>query len=367
MKSDKKRLGDYIREVDVRNKSLEVTAVRGISTAKYMIPSVANLEGVDMSGYKTVRPKQFVYVPDTSRRGEKAALAMCEGESCIVSSIYTVFEIIDKNELIPEYLMLWFKRPEFNRYARIHSIGSAREVFDWEDMCEMEIVIPDKKNQMKQVALYSGMLSKQGTYERSIADLEMICDSYLENLKKEHTSIKIAPYIREVDTRNADLLIDNLLGISITKKFIPSIANQDELDLHNYKIVKPGQLAFVSVTSRNGGKLSIALLNGDAGVVSSTYTVFEITDQNKILPEFLYLWFKRSEFDRYARFHSIGSAREVFDWEDMCEVKIPIPDLEAQRAIIAIHHALEKRKNIAQKLNELLAPLCPVLIRGVSD
>jgi len=366
MKSDRKRLGDYIKEVDDRNSSLEITAVRGISTAKCMIPSVANLDGVDMSGYKIVRPKQFVYVPDTSRRGEKVALAMCEGENCIVSSIYTVFEVTDKNALIPEYLMLWFKRPEFNRYARFHSIGSAREVFDWEDMCEMEIVIPDMTTQMKQVALYSGMLSKQGTYERSIADLEMICDSYLEDLKKEHPAINIAPYIREVDDRNVEFGADRVKGVSTSKVLIETAANLEGVGFSGYKLVQTSQFVFVPDTSRRGEKIALAMNTDKTCLVSSIYTVFEITDQAKILPEYLFLWLKRSEFDRYARFHSIGSAREVFDWEDMCEVKIPIPGLEAQRAIIAIHHALEKRKSIAQKLNELLAPLCPVLIRGVS-
>ncbi len=134
-KGDLKRLGDYIREVDVRNRDLGVKKLLGVSISKEFMPSIANTIGTDMSSYKVVEPRQFVYIADTSRRGDKIAIALLEeDDKVIVSSIYTVFEVRNKQELLPEYLMMWFRRPEFDRYARFKSHGSAREIFSWEEM-----------------------------------------------------------------------------------------------------------------------------------------------------------------------------------------------------------------------------------------
>ncbi|MEA3273351.1 MAG: restriction endonuclease subunit S, partial [Patescibacteria group bacterium] len=133
------------------------------------------------------------------------------------------------------------------------------------------------------------------------------------------------------------------------------------------KVVHPRQFGYVTVTSRNGQKISIAILDGDAGLVSSTYIVFKVKDDSVLLPEYLYLFFQRSEFDRYARFNSWGSARETFDWAEMCRVQLPIPSIEKQKAILTIYHTLETRKRINQQLKDSIKPLCPVLMRGVVE
>lgn len=160
---------------------------------------------------------------------------------------------------------------------------------------------------------------------------------------------KLGDYIREVDVRNKDLKVTNLLGVSINKSFIPSIANLIGADLSNYKIIERKHFVYVPVTSRNGEKLSIALLNDcENAIVSQAYTVFEIIDEEKLLPEYLMMWFKRPEFDRYARFHSNGSAREVFDWSEMCDVLLPIPSIEQQKEIVSEYETISKRI----KLNE---------------
>ena len=144
-------------------------------------------------------------------------------------------------------------------------------------------------------------------------------------------------------------------------------SQKEQLDLSNYKIVRPREFGYVSVTSRNGERISIALLNGDAGLVSSTYIVFRVKDISELLPEYLFLWFSRKEFDRYARFHSWGSARETFDWGDMCKVMLPIPDIKVQEAIVTIYHTLETRKRINEQLKNTIKPLCPVLMKGVVE
>ncbi|MBQ1191149.1 MAG: restriction endonuclease subunit S [Bacteroidales bacterium] len=163
------------------------------------------------------------------------------------------------------------------------------------------------------------------------------------------TQKRLGDYIREVDVRNRDLSVTTLLGVSISKEFIPSIANTIGTDMSTYKIVCKGQFAYGPVTSRNGDKVSIALLaNEDNAIISQAYTVFEVKDANELLPEYLMMWFRRPEFDRYARFHSQGSAREVFDWSEMCDVLLPIPSIEQQKEIVSEYETISKRI----KLNE---------------
>ena len=165
---------------------------------------------------------------------------------------------------------------------------------------------------------------------------------------------KLAPYIRQVDARNKNLEVTRLLGVSIEKRFIKSIANTIGTDMSSYKIVRKGQFAYGPVTSRNGDKVSIALLEEEECIISSSYLVFEITDTNALLPEYLNLWFKRPEFDRYARFHSHGSAREIFDWEEMCNVALPIPTIEEQQKIVDAYNAIERRISIKRQINDNL-------------
>lgn len=172
-RADYKRLGDYIREVDVRNRDLEVTKLLGVSISKEFMPSIANTIGTDMSSYKVVEPRQFVYIADTSRRGDKIAIALLEEDNkIIVSSIYTVFEVKDKQELLPEYLMMWFRRPEFDRYARFKSHGSAREIFSWEEMCDVELPIPPIEQQQKIVSEYEAITRRIRLNEQINVKLE---------------------------------------------------------------------------------------------------------------------------------------------------------------------------------------------------
>ena len=367
MKSDYKRLGDYIQLVDVRNKDLAVDRLQGISIQKKFIDSKANMNGVSLQSYKIIESSQFGYVTVTSRNGEKISIAILENEPCIVSSTYCVFEVIDKTVLLPEYLFLWFKRLEFDRYTRFHSWGSARETFDWGDMCDVVLPIPDIDEQRKYVALYKALQKNQQAYEKTLYDLQLICNSFMEAMKDSEPHKPLVNYIRQSDERNRDLANDNLRAISVNKKFMATKSKKERLNLSGYKIIQPRQFGYVTVTSRNGEKISIAILEDKPCIVSSTYCVFEVIDKEELLPEYLFLWFKRSEFDRYARFHSWGSARETFDWADMCNVNLPIPDIDVQESIVAIHHTLETRKRLNNELKAQIQNLCPILIRGVVE
>ena len=162
-------------------------------------------------------------------------------------------------------------------------------------------------------------------------------------------------YIRLVDERNRNLAITKLLGVSINKKFIPSIANIVGTDLSNYKIVRTGQFAYGPVTSRNGEKISIAYLDEEDCIISSSYTVFEVENKEELDPEYLMLWFSRPEFDRYARYMSHGSVREIFDWDELCKVELPVPSIEKQHSIVKAYNTITDRIELKRKINDNLA------------
>lgn len=161
---------------------------------------------------------------------------------------------------------------------------------------------------------------------------------------------RLGDYIQPVDIRNKECTVETLLGLSNAKEFIPSIANTIGTDMSNYKVITKGQFAYVTVTSRNGDKLSVALMQEEEAIVSQAYTVFEVVDKTELLPDYLMMWFRRPEFDRYARFKSHGSAREIFDWEEMCEVRLPIPDIEEQREIVAQYEAITRRIALNERI-----------------
>ena len=166
---------------------------------------------------------------------------------------------------------------------------------------------------------------------------------------------KLGEYIREIDRRNTENRQDNLLGLSVAKCFIPSIANTVGTDFRKYKVVEKGQFAYIPDTSRRGDKIAIALLEDwESGLVSNVYTVFEVIGEG-LLPKYLELWFRRPEFDRYARFKSHGSVREIFDWEQLCDVELPIPSLGEQQRIVDSFIALDHRISTLQQLNDKLA------------
>ena len=175
---------------------------------------------------------------------------------------------------------------------------------------------------------------------------------------------RLGDYIREVNVRNRELKVTNLLGVSISKEFMPSIANTIGTDMSTYKIVERGQFAYGPVTSRNGDKVSIALLDGyDDAIISQAYTVFEVIDHEQLLPEYLMMWFRRPEFDRYARFHSHGSAREIFDWDELCDVMLPVPSITRQREIVAEYETLTNRIHLNNQMIQHLEATAQALYR----
>ena len=173
----------------------------------------------------------------------------------------------------------------------------------------------------------------------------------------------LGDFIQPVDERNRDLKVDYLLGVSISKQFIPSIANIVGTDLSSYKIVRTGQFAYGPVTSRNGEKISIALLRDKDCIISSSYTVFEVVNENALDPEYLMLWFSRPEFDRYARYMSHGSVREIFDWDELCKVELPVPSIDKQRSIVKAYQTITERIELKRRTNDNLVATVTAIYR----
>ncbi len=175
---------------------------------------------------------------------------------------------------------------------------------------------------------------------------------------------KLSPYIRVVNKRNKKLEVNLLLGVSIQKIFIPSIANTVGTDMSKYKIIYNKQFAYGPVTSRNGDKISVALLEEEeTAIVSQSYVVFEIIDHEVLDPEYLMMWFRRPEFDRYARFKSHGSTRETFDWDEMCELELPIPSIEKQCEIVKEYNTIVNRISLNKELNQKLEETAQALYK----
>jgi type I restriction enzyme S subunit len=289
-------------------------------------------------------------------------------EPAIVSPAYVTFEVIDEELLLPEYLMMEFQRPEFDRRAWTYCDSSVRGGLEWSRFCEIEIPIPDIEEQKKYVSLYSGLLENQKVYESSISDLQLICTSYMDSLKNCNNKKPIGNYVNLINSRNADLATTNLMGVNINKSFMPSVANSSNLDLSKYKLVSKNQFATNLMHVNRDEVLPVALYQSDEpSIVSPAYITFEIIATDKLLPEFLMLEFLRPEFDRRAWTYCDSSVRGGLEWERLCEIEIPIPDIKAQEAIVTIYHALETRKRINEQLRNTIKPLCPVLMRGVVE
>lgn len=370
MASTKCKLGSYIelRENTNADLSYGIPDVRGVNNLKELMPTKADLNGRDLSKFQIVYPGEFVFNHRTSRNGSKFSIAYNDGAKPIIcTEDYVVFRIKPEceKELSARWLYMFFNRPEFDRYVITNSWGSSTEFYNWEDVQAVELELPPYPVQQKYVDIYNAMLANQQSYEHGLADLKLVCDAYIENLGKKTVPEKVGRYLIPCDDRNEiGLSVDFVRGLSVSKQVITTKANMNGVSLSNYKLFPPKAIAYVSDTSRRGDKMSLGFNDSEnTYLVSSISTVFK-TNEEHLLPEYLMLFFCRDEFDRYARFHSWGSARETFDWDEMCDVEIPVPDIKIQQDIVDIFKAYNARKEIAEKLKAQIQNICPILIKG---
>ena len=362
----KYKIGDLITAIDERN----ICGIRdfyGININKEFMPTVANTEGINETKYKVIRKGRFVFSGMQTGRDRCIRIGMYNEESpIIVSPAYTTFEVTATKIVLPIYFFMWFLSAEKDRLGWFYSDGSIRANLDWDRFCDIEMELPNISIQQKYVDIYNAMLENQKNYERGLEDLKLVCDGYIEDLRRNYPCEAIGKYLKLSDTRNSHgLSLENVRGISINKTFIETKADMKGVSLNPYLLVKPDYFAYVPVTSRNGEKITIAHNTTDhTYLVSSSYIVFFVKKYDLLDSDYLFMYFNRPEFDRFARFNSWGSARETFDWDEMCNMQIPIPNIKIQKAIAEIFEVYNMRKEINEKLKAQIKDICPILIRG---
>ena len=367
MELTKRKIGSLIEQ---HNKTCEIpnlsaNDVSGINREKEFFEPARQV-GTDTSGYLVVPHGYFAC--NLMHVGRDCVLPIALNmtkKNKIVSPAYSVFCIKYDAPIINEYFYILVNSIEKDRFFWFHSDSSVRDGLPWDAFCDIEIELPPLTVQQKYVDIYKAMVANQQSYERGLDDLKLVCDGYIEDLRRKMPCEKIGQYLIICDCKNdIGLSVESVRGISTGKEFIFTKANMDGVSLSNYKVVKPKQIAYVADTSRRGNKISLAINDTqDDYLVSSISIVFD-TNKDKLLPEYLMLFFTRPEFDRYTRFNSWGSARETFEWDDMCNVEIPIPDISIQKAIADIYKVYTTRKQINEQLKEQIKNICPILIKG---
>ena len=285
-------------------------------------------------------------------------------ETFLISSIYVVFYVSDTGSLDPYYLYMYFNRPEFDRYSRFNSWGSARETFNWEDMCDIDIELPDLPTQQKYIDIYKAMVANQQSYERGLEDLKLTIDAELDRIKRSSPVRPVGELLQEIDVRNADGSIEDVQGINIYKHFMPSVADTNGVNLRNYKVVKKGQFAYSGMQTGRDECIRIALFNReDTIIISPAYSVFEVKDKS-VLAEYIMMWFSRAESDRRGWFMSDASIRTNLDLERLYEIKIPVPEMPLQEALVELYSVYNVRRSINERLKAQIKDICPILIKG---
>lgn len=361
------RLGDYIELCDEVNSAGKEYPMLGINKDKVFMPTVANVTTVDIRKYKVVSKGRFVFSGMQTGRDVCIRIALYDNDTpALISPAYTTFTVREDKDMLSEFFFMYFMRAEMDRYGWFISDSSVRSNLDWVRFVEIQIPLPSPEKQRELVATWKGLRDMKEQNEAMAAPLMQLCQSRLQELKHKYPLTEIGPYIEQCDERNSENVYtqDDVRGISTDKKFLPTKANLEGVSLTSYKVVNPMDFAYVADTSRRGDKIALALnTTEDKILISSIYTTFKSKDLSQLLPEYLYLMMSRSEFDRYARFHSWGSARETFDWDDMCRVAIPLPSIEEQQAIVNIYKCAAECKRIAEEADRLSREICPALMQ----
>ena len=366
------KLGEHIEIRRETNVSLiyGLDDVRGVNNLKKLMKTKADLNGRNLAKFQIVYPGEFVFNHRTSRNGSKFSIAYNDGDKPVIcTEDYVVFRVKKESLhiLSAEWLYMYFNRSEFDRYVITNSWGSSTEFYNWEDICAIELELPTLEVQRKYVAIYKAMVDNQQNYERGLEDLRIICEGHFDSAKKEST-MPLSALIERVDSRNSDNFFceNDVKGITNNKEFAETRADVSSADLSKFKIVEQWNFAYNSRT--DGRDMLVLALNREENpiIVTFNYNVFKIrsTMSNVIDVEYLYAYFKRAEFDRRVRFSSWGSSQELLSWDNLCEIRVPVPAFETQKSIASIMNVYILRKNINEQLKSQIKDICPILIRG---
>ncbi|MEM1485793.1 restriction endonuclease subunit S [Oscillospiraceae bacterium PP1C4] len=366
MALNKCKLGEFIEIVDERNSNNLNLPFCGININKEFMPTVANTDNLDRKKYKIVKKNRFVYSGMQTGRDECIRISMHFDENLfLISPAYITFEVINLEKLLPEYLFMIFNSKEKDRLGWFYSDSSIRSNLDWDRFCDIDIVLPDITVQQKYVDIYNAMKANQRAYETGLEDLKLVCDGFIDNLKNIQHLQRTSEYIEMTENKNIELIygVDDVKGMTITKQIIPTKADVKNTELSKFLVVNP--LEFVYNPRTHGKKIGMGFNNSEKPfIISWNNTSFKVKNHDEILPEYLFMLLSREEWDRQACYRSWGSSTEVFTWDELGEIKIPVPDIEVQKSIVGIYKAYTERRNINEKLKAQIKDICPVLIKG---
>ena len=384
MEKGYKILGDYIRLVDERNKNLAVTKLLGVSISKKFIPSIANIVGTDLSNYKIVRTGQFAYGPVTSRNGEKISIAYLDEEDCIISSSYTVFEVENREELDPEYLMLWFSRPEFDRYARYKSHGSVREIFDWNELCMVELPVPDIEKQRKIVKAYKTLTDRIALKQQindNLANTEqaILVETVINNHTvptalgdlvdfidgdrgknyptfDEFTSTGYCLFLNASNVTSTGFNFDNCMFVSEEKD---KLMNKGHLSPYDIVLTSRGTLGNVALYDKHIKYENVRINSGMLIIRPKT---------KRLSPYFIYALLKSSYMKAAIERFKSGSAQPQLPIKDLQKITFEIPESDTvlvalDRQFLAVEESISINNNEIGNLKELSNVLLAELSR----
>lgn len=359
------RLGDYIeqfRQKCANNKAI----VSGVDINKRFIPTRANLDGTDISGYYLVPPTFFACNLMHIGRDERIPIAYNDTDKdLVVTSAYYVFHIKqDKcDEILNEYLYIIFSNKEIDRLTWFYTDSSIRGNLKENRFLDIKIPLPSVAEQQKVVNAWRAFREIREQNEAKAAPLMQLCQSYIQELKHKYPMREIGAYIEECNLRNDEAKYNalQLKGVTSDGVFDVTKAKVQDLDFSNYKVVKKNDFAYNPSRINIG---SIALSTADVCIISPMYIVFHVSE-DIIIPEYLALWFRRTEFQRSTLFFASGSVRDTFGYKEMCNVKIPLPPIEVQQAIVNIYKCANEAKQIAEEADWLSRKVCPALLQHV--
>lgn len=356
------KIGDLISVVDERN-NIGIRDFYGININKEFMPTAANTEGLDETKYKIVRKNRFVFSGMQTGRDECIRISMYNKEEPIlVSPAYTTFEVMATEVVLPLYFFMKFLTKEKDRYGAFCSDGSIRSNLDWDVFCDMELELPPIPIQQKYVNIYNSMLENQKNYECSLEDLKIVCDAYIDELKRSKDRISIGKFIFQIDNRNKLNEPYKFKGLSMDNYFIDSIADANGLDFSNYKIVAPNECGAVLMKVGRDGRLTIARNDSEENyLISPAYYTFKIVG---IDSDYFMANVNRSEFERRGWFSCDTSARGSLSWEEFLNLSIPDATKREQEIVSKLYKALIIRTQINETLKDYIKNICPILIKG---
>lgn len=341
------------------NPHLTVYDVSGVNRDKEFFEPSKQV-GDDTSNYQVVPPHYFAC--NLMHVGRDMVLPISQNhtdKNKYVSPAYTVFRIKENDFLLDDYLFMILKSKEKDRYFWFHTDSSVRDGMSWEDFSSIEIPLPEIEVQREYVAVYKAMQHNLTAMQNKLDDLKLVCDAYIEQLRQQYPLHKIGKYITEVDERNNNKTVTSVQGVDATGSFCETKADMTGIDIGKYKVVRNGCFAYNPSRINIG---SISMNEGKDCIISPMYQVFKVVEKQLLLPKYLQMWLSRKEFFRSTLFYAVGSVRDTFDIELMCDVEIPIPPIEVQKSIVAIYDVYNRRKQYAERLRQMINEICPILV-----